>query len=72
MKSSSQQETIALDVLRVASADVLGQTRPLSVATPFCSQNAKGDLKKVDSYGEIQRIAAESAANFKTHIRSKK
>jgi len=72
MNASAQQETIALDVLRVASPDVVGQTRPLSVATPFCSQNAKGDLKKVDSYGEIQRIAAESAASFKTQIRSEK
>ncbi len=64
-------DAIVFDVLRVASPDVLGQTKPLSVATPFCCNNAKDDLKKVDSFKEIERIAAESAANFKKYIRAK-
>jgi hypothetical protein len=63
-----QQETIVLDVLRVASPDVLGQTKPLSVATPFCFSNAQGSLKKVDSYEQISKLAAASAANFKANI----
>jgi len=68
--SAHKQETIVLDVLRVASPDVLGQSKPLSVATPFCSSNAKGDLKRVDNFAHIEKIAAESAANFKANIRS--
>ena len=63
-----QQEAIKLDVLRVGSPDVLGQTKPLSVAKPFGSSNAQGDLKKVDSYEHISKMAAESAANFKANI----
>jgi hypothetical protein len=70
--TSQKQETITLDVLRVQSTDVLGQTKPLSVATPFCSSNAKGDLKSVDNFEEIAKIAAESAANFKAHIKAAK
>ena len=65
------QETIVLDVLRVASTDVLGQSKPLSVATPFCFGNAKGDLKKVEGYDHIQKMAAASAANFKTNLAAK-
>ena len=66
---ANHQETIVLDVLRVASPDVLGQTKPLSVATPFACKNANGDLKKVDSFTDIERIAAESAASFKANIK---
>jgi hypothetical protein len=62
------QETIVLDVLRVASTDVLGQSKPLSVATPFCFGNAKGDLKRVDGYEHIQKMAASSAASFRANI----
>jgi len=65
------QEIIELDVLRVASPDVLGHTKPLSVATPFCFGNAKGDLKRVESYEQIQKMAAESAANFKANLAAK-
>jgi hypothetical protein len=67
--NAQKQETIALDVLRVPSADVLGQTKPLSVATPFCSSNAKGDLKTVDNLAQIQRMASESAISFKANIK---
>jgi len=70
MSGHKHQETIELKVLRVASPDVIGQTKPLSVAKPFCFSNAKGDLKKVDTYAEIRKIAAESAANFKANIKS--
>lgn len=66
--SEPKQETIVLDILRVASTEVLGQTKPLSVATPFCFSNAQGNLKEVDSYEQIQRIAAESAANFRAKV----
>jgi hypothetical protein len=65
------QETIVLDVLRVASTDVLGQTKPLSVAAPFCFGNAKGDLKRVEGYEHIQKMAAASAASFKTSLSAK-
>jgi hypothetical protein len=65
------QETIVLDVLRVASNDVLGQTKPLSVATPFCFGNAKGDLKKVEGFEHIQKMAAASAVSFRANLAAK-
>jgi hypothetical protein len=68
--STQKQETIVLEVLRVASPDVLGQSKSLSVAVPFCFSNAKGDLKKVDNYADIQKMAAESAASFKANIKA--
>jgi hypothetical protein len=70
--TTQKQETMILDVLRVPSTEVLGQTKPLSVATPFCSSNAKGDLKSVDNFEEIEKMATESAANFKAHIKAQK
>ena len=70
--TSQKQETITLEVLRVQSTEVLGQTKPLSVATPFCSSNAKGDLKTVDNLGDIAKMAAASAANFKANIKASK
>ena len=65
------QEPILLDVLRVPSNDVLGQTKPLSIASPFGFSNAKGDLKSVDSYAEIRRIASASAASFTASMTGK-
>jgi len=64
------QNTIELEVLRVASADVLGQTRKLSVAAPCRFSNAKGDLKKVAGFDEIKRVAAASAVNFKSVMKA--
>ncbi len=70
--TTQKQETMILEVLRVPSTDVLGQTKPLSVATPFCSSNAQGHLKTVDNFEEIAKMAAESAKNFKAHIKAEK
>lgn len=66
--NAPSQKKIALEVLRVASPDVLGQSTPLSISNPFCFSNAKGDLKKVDSFEEIQKIAEESTRNFMANI----
>ena len=63
-------DSVVLSVLRVGSPDVLGKTIPLSVAPPFQSKNAQGDLKKVDNLWEIQRIATESAASFRLNLKS--
>lgn len=73
MEPSKKPEHIVLDVLRAASPDVLGETVPLSVARPeaFSFSNAKGDLKSVDSFADIQRIGAASAASFKANIAKK-
>ncbi len=67
--NAPQQEPIVLKVLRVASPDVLGQTKPLSIATPFCFSNASGHLKTVDSYAQIRKMAAESATSFKASMK---
>lgn len=64
--------TIELDVLRVASPDVLGQTKKLSVADPFRFSNAKGDLKDVSGFEEIRNVAAASALNFKSAMNASK
>ena len=66
----NKPEQVELDVLRVASLEVLGQTKPLSVSVPapFCLSNAKGDLKTVDSWSEIAKMAADSATSFKANI----
>lgn len=66
------QEPIVLDVLRVASTEVLGQTKPLSVAAPFCLSNAKGDLKDVESFDHIEKNAVASGAAFRQNILSAK
>ena len=67
-KNIMKPEPISLHVLRVASPDVLGKTVPLSVAPPFGFSNAKGNLKSVDSFAEIRKMAAESAAAFKANM----
>jgi hypothetical protein len=61
-------ETIVLEVLRVASTDVLGETKPLSVAAPCRFSNAEGHLKVVNNYDEIRKAAAASAMNFKQSV----
>jgi hypothetical protein len=67
--SAPAKGTIVLDVLRVASTEVLGQTKPLSVvAPPFTQGNAKGDLKSVDSLQHIEKIALASAAEFRQNL----
>lgn len=55
---------ITLEVLRVVSPEVLGQTKPLNVATPFSFKNAPGELKDVQSFDDIKETAAASARNF--------
>lgn len=61
-------ETIVLEVLRVASTDVLGETKSLSVAAPCRFSNAEGHLKTVNSYDEIRKTAAASAINFREAV----
>jgi hypothetical protein len=65
---AQSSETITLEVLRVASPDVLGETKPLLVAAPGRFSNAQGHLKTVDSYDEIRRAAGASALNFRQSV----
>jgi hypothetical protein len=69
---SQRKEPIVLDILRVSSPDVLGETKQLSVASPFMFSNAQGELKDVDSFEQIRKIASESGARFKTVMTASK
>lgn len=68
--ADSNDTTIVLEVLRVASRDVLGATQPLSVASPCRFSNAKGDLREVESLADVSRTAAASARGFMQALRS--
>jgi hypothetical protein len=57
-------ETITLDVLCVASRDVLGQTKPLVIAAPCRFSNAPGHLRETDTFKEISSVGEQSAKNF--------
>ena len=62
--ANTSGNTIVLNVLRVASPDVLGTTTPLSVAAPCRFSNAKGDLREVANFQEVSSTAARSAEAF--------
>lgn len=57
-------ETITLDVLCVASRDVLGQTKPLVIAAPCRFSNAPGHLRETNTFEEISSVGEASAKNF--------
>jgi hypothetical protein len=60
----AQPQTITLEVLRVASPDVLGKTTALTVASPCRFSNAKGNLRPVNDFGSVGAIAEKSAKDF--------
>ncbi len=68
----SPETAITFDVLRVASRDVLGATKPLSVATPCRFSNAKGNLREVDSFKDVSATAERSAADFLSAVKSER
>jgi hypothetical protein len=60
----AQPQTITLEVLRVASPDVLGKTTALTVASPCRFSNAMGNLRPADGFGTVGSIAEQSAKDF--------
>jgi hypothetical protein len=65
----AQPQTITLEVLRVASPDVLGKTTALTVASPCRFSNAKGNLRPVDGFESVGSIAGNSAKEFLAAIK---
>lgn len=60
----TDESTIELEVLRVASRDELGTSKKLTVASPCLFSNARGNLRGVRSSDDIRDIAGRSAEGF--------
>lgn len=69
--ASPAAHTLVFEVLRVVSPDVLGETKPLTLADSFRFSNALGELKDVAGFGEIKEVAARSAIRFKAALQQR-
>jgi len=59
-----ENNRLILEVLKVASHDVLGQRNPLTVESPCRFSNAQGNLREVKDYTDIASTAENSATTF--------
>lgn len=56
---------IILEVLRVASTEVLGESTPLRIA-PLCRfKNAQGELREVESFEDLALEAEKDGEEFR-------
>ncbi|MFZ4779674.1 MAG: hypothetical protein ACOYM3_30305 [Terrimicrobiaceae bacterium] len=60
-----QDNNIILEVLCVASNDVLGEMTPLRVAAHCHFSNAKGNLREVESYEHLAQEAEKDGQEFR-------
>jgi len=60
-----QDNKITLEVLCVASNDVLGEKTPLRVAAPCHFSNAKGILREVESFEHLAQEAEKDGQEFR-------
>lgn len=65
----SHDEPIVFEVLRSYSSEIIGERVPVRATVPnnsdsFVAENAKGNLRQIDSREEILDIASASANNL--------
>lgn len=68
MSLETNTPIITLDVLTVASRDVLGASRKLTVASPCQFTNASGNLRPIENYDSVGKIAYASGVKFKESL----
>ncbi|MDR1191588.1 MAG: hypothetical protein LBK60_08000 [Verrucomicrobiales bacterium] len=59
-----ENDKIVCEVLQVASAEVLGESKPLEIAASVSQGNAQGELYGAESYHRVIEMAGHSARNF--------